>query len=184
VQHDDERGAPFPEVHGEALLRELLAEIEEEEQLGAALGVDLTPPGPDPSSPPLACGPLDAWLRRAEEVVLDARIEADEVVLACWLDRRVAEAPEIASSLAAHATTTAQPLLQVRLVALSLHTGEVGQNPNLHETARALLALDARRRASITEHPARLWALLSRVPLVLPGQGYHVRALRKVSPGA
>jgi hypothetical protein len=79
VQHDDERGTPFPEVHGEELLRQLLAEIEEEERLGAALGVDLTPPGPDPSSPPLAYGPLDAWLRRAEEVhaFLEARHRAE-----------------------------------------------------------------------------------------------------------
>jgi hypothetical protein len=68
VQHDDERGTPFPEVHGEELLRELLAEIEEEERLGAALGVDLTPPGPDPSCAPRVYGPLDAWLRRADEI--------------------------------------------------------------------------------------------------------------------
>jgi hypothetical protein len=132
--------------------------------------------------------PRDAIHRQAisarlAQLVLDARIEPEDVVLACCLDRRVADAPEVASSLAAHAATTAQPLLQVRLVALALHTEAVAQNPNLHETARALLALDARHRASIAQRPARLWALLARVPLILPEQGYHIRALRKVSPG-
>jgi hypothetical protein len=131
--------------------------------------------------------PRDAIHRQAitarlAQLVLDARIEPDDVVLACCLDRRVAETPEIASSLAARATTTVQPLLQVRLVTLGLHTGDVAQNPNLHDTARALLALDARSRASITQRPARLWALLARVPLILPEHGYHVRARANVSP--
>jgi len=68
MQSDASRGRPLPDLHGEELLRELLAQIEEEERLGAALGVDLTPPAPDPSHAPPVYGPLDEWLRRSEEI--------------------------------------------------------------------------------------------------------------------
>jgi hypothetical protein len=73
------RGRPFPEIHGEELVRWFLAQIDEEERLGAALGVDLTPPGPDPSHAPLVYGPLEEWLRRSEEVhaFLEARYRAE-----------------------------------------------------------------------------------------------------------
>jgi hypothetical protein len=73
------RSHPLPDVHGDELIRELLALVDEEEQLGAALGVDLTPPGPDPSHAPLVYGPLDAWLRRSEEVhrFLEERYRAE-----------------------------------------------------------------------------------------------------------
>ena len=47
---------------------QLLAQIDEEERLGAALGVDLTPPAPDPSHAPPVYAPLDEWLRRSEEI--------------------------------------------------------------------------------------------------------------------
>src|SRR5262245_61423948 len=46
------RARPLPELEGEPLLRLLLAEIEEEERLGAALGVDLTPPAPSRAHAP------------------------------------------------------------------------------------------------------------------------------------
>ena len=61
------RGQAFPEIHGEELVQWFLAQIDEE-RLGVALGVDLTPPASDPSHAPAVYGPLDAWLRRAEEV--------------------------------------------------------------------------------------------------------------------
>jgi hypothetical protein len=63
-----ERAHPLPELHGNALVRALLAEIQEEEALGRSIGVDLTPPGPAPAHAPLVYGPLDVWLRRSEEI--------------------------------------------------------------------------------------------------------------------
>lgn len=73
------RSHPLPEIHGEELVRWLLAQIDEEEQLGAALGVDLTPPGPDPSHAPPVYAPLDEWLRRSDEVhaFVEARHRAE-----------------------------------------------------------------------------------------------------------
>ena len=65
---DDEPGRPFPEIHGEELLRLLLTEIEEEEELSQALGVDLTPPAPSVNQAPLVRGPLRVWLERSEEI--------------------------------------------------------------------------------------------------------------------
>jgi hypothetical protein len=115
-----------------------------------------------------------AIAERLALLVVDGHVEADDVVLACCMDRRVADVPEVLSSLGLRARTTAQPLLQLRLVAFGLHAEQVAQNPNLHETARALLALDEASRTRLTQHPGRLWALLARVPLVLPANGYHV----------
>lgn len=68
MRPDTQRGQPLLELHGEELVRWLLSQIDEEEQLGAALGVDLTPPAPDPSHAPAVYGPLDEWLRRSEDV--------------------------------------------------------------------------------------------------------------------
>lgn len=65
---DSPRGSPFPDVHGDELVRLLLAEIEEEERLAAEVGVDLAPGAPDPSHAPLVYAPLDEWLRRSEEI--------------------------------------------------------------------------------------------------------------------
>jgi hypothetical protein len=63
-----ERAHPLPELRGEALVRALLAEIDEEEALGRSIGVDLTPPGPDPAHAPPVYGPLEVWLQRSEEI--------------------------------------------------------------------------------------------------------------------
>lgn len=63
-----ERGRPLPDIHGEELVRLLLAEIEEEEALSRVLGIDLTPPSPDPANAPPVYGPLDVWLERSEEI--------------------------------------------------------------------------------------------------------------------
>lgn len=63
-----ERARALPEVHGNALIRALLAEIEEDDALGRSIGVDLTPAAPDPAHAPVVYGPLDIWLRRSEEI--------------------------------------------------------------------------------------------------------------------
>src|SRR2546428_459526 len=47
----DRRGRPLPDVQGEPLVRERLAEIDEEERLSAAIGIDLAPPAPSPPRP-------------------------------------------------------------------------------------------------------------------------------------
>jgi hypothetical protein len=62
-----ERGRRFPELHGAPLLESLLREIEEEEHLSLALGVDLTPPRPQTLDAARDC-PLDRWLERSLEV--------------------------------------------------------------------------------------------------------------------
>ena len=49
-------------------MRELLAEIEEEERLSGLLGVDLAPPEPRPEHAPPVYGDLATWLRRSEEI--------------------------------------------------------------------------------------------------------------------
>jgi hypothetical protein len=64
----DRRGKPLPDVQGDELVHALLAEIDEEERLGAAIGVDLAPADARPEHASAACPPLAAWLRRAEEV--------------------------------------------------------------------------------------------------------------------
>ena len=63
-----DRREPPQELEGDELIAVLLREIEEEEQLSQALGVDLTTPSPDPRQAPLVYGPLEAWLRRSEEI--------------------------------------------------------------------------------------------------------------------
>jgi hypothetical protein len=49
---------------------------------------------------------------RVRRLVVDGRIEPDDVVLACCLDAEVAKLPGVLASLAARARTTVQPLLQ------------------------------------------------------------------------
>jgi hypothetical protein len=124
----------------------------------------------------------DAVHRRAIEdrlahLVLEGAIEIDDVVLACCLDRDVAAHPAVAPTLAERAAATSQPLLQVRLAALDLQLDRLAQNPTLHATARALIALAPAARAKLVEHPARLAALLARIPLELPPGGHHLRWL-------
>jgi hypothetical protein len=62
-----QRGEPLSDV-GAEVVAELLAEIDDDEQLSAALGVDLTPPGPDPSHAPAVYLSLEAWFERSEEI--------------------------------------------------------------------------------------------------------------------
>jgi hypothetical protein len=124
--------------------------------------------------------PRDAVHRRAIEdrlrrLLLDARIEVDDVVLACCLDPEIAGLPTVSAGLEAMAASTRQPLLQARLTAFELHAEAVRANPHLHDAVRAVLGLDAGLRAKLVSHPARLAALLSRLPLELPAAGYHVR---------
>jgi hypothetical protein len=124
--------------------------------------------------------PRDAVHRRAIEdrirrLVLDGRIEVDEVVLALCLDAEVARLPAVAGILSSLARSTAQALLQVRLLGLDEFGRDLVENPRLHETARALIELDDASREKVLGHPARLSALLSRVPLVLPEAGYRIR---------
>jgi hypothetical protein len=64
----EDRGQPFRDLQGAELVRDLLREIEEEEQLAHALGVDLTPAGPSREHAPRVYAPLDIWLRRSEEI--------------------------------------------------------------------------------------------------------------------
>ena len=63
-----DRGRPFRDLYGAELVRDLLREIEEEEKLAQALGVDLTPAGPSRGHAPRIYAPLDVWLRRSEEI--------------------------------------------------------------------------------------------------------------------
>jgi hypothetical protein len=124
--------------------------------------------------------PRDAVHRRAIEdrlrrLVLDSRIEVDDIVLACCLDPEIASLQSVSSRLESVAASTHQPLLQARLTAFDLHVEAVRANPHLHDAVRAVLGLDAGLREKLVSHPARLAALLSRLPLQLPPNGYHVR---------
>jgi hypothetical protein len=119
---------------------------------------------------------IEARLRR---LVSDGRIEPDDIVLSCCLDAAVAALPEIAARLPDFARTSMQPLLQTRLLALGLHHDELVQNPHLHATPRSLLALDAVSRSRLVMQPGRLSALLARVPLALPDEGYRLRAVAR-----
>lgn len=124
--------------------------------------------------------PRDAIHRRAIEdrlryLVMRDRIEIDEIVLALCLDLEVSELPEVAPMLPSLASSSAQALLQVRLIALGLHLDLLRKNPNSHPTALSLLELAAAARSKLVSHPARFSALLARIPLSLPEGGYHVR---------
>ncbi len=126
--------------------------------------------------------PRDALHRRAIEdrlrrLVLDDLIEIDEIVLACCLDPDVARSHRVMLLLPDLARSTRQPLLQVRLLATGLHGDVLVQNPALHATVMSLLSLDVAARAKLLAHPARLAALLARVPLVLPEAGYRIQYL-------
>lgn len=111
---------------------------------------------------------------RLRKLVLEERIEPDELVLACCLDPDLAAVSEIAASLPRCALSSIQPLLQARILALGAHHELLAHNPYLHATPRALLALDAASRAKLVGHPGRLASLLARVPLVLPQEGYRL----------
>jgi hypothetical protein len=62
------RGNPLPDLQGSDLIQLLLAEIDEEEELSRAVGMDLTPPSPSADHAPREYGPLSSWLARSEEV--------------------------------------------------------------------------------------------------------------------
>jgi hypothetical protein len=53
---------------GDELVRALLREIEEDEELSRLIGVDLSPPAPSRAHAPVVMPPLADWLRRSEEV--------------------------------------------------------------------------------------------------------------------
>src|SRR5262245_51012763 len=63
-----DRGEPLPDVHGDALVEELFQQINEEEAISEAIGVDLAPPAPLPEHAPSARLSLEAWWLRSEEV--------------------------------------------------------------------------------------------------------------------
>jgi hypothetical protein len=124
--------------------------------------------------------PRDAVHRRAIEdrlrsLVLRNLILPDEIVLALCLDDEVSRLPMIAPTLEQLSSTTSQPLLQVRLIALGVPLAGLQSNPTLHETPASLLALDRSRREKLVAHPSRFATLLARVPLLLPAEGYRVR---------
>lgn len=124
--------------------------------------------------------PRDAVHRQAIEerlrfLVRCGEATPDEIVLACCLDGELAGAPTVVEKLPELASTGTQPLLQIRLVAHGLHRDRLAANPALHATAQALLGLAPEVREKLIGHPARLAALLSRVPLLLPEQGYRVQ---------
>jgi len=124
--------------------------------------------------------PRDAIHRQAIEhrlrdLVLGDRVEVDDVILACCLDEQVAASPKVSRLLAHYARESEQPLLQTRLFAWEIHPDLLSQNPSLHVTVKALFTLDEKARDKLVKNPARLAALLARVPLLLPEGGYHVR---------
>jgi len=129
--------------------------------------------------------PRDALHRRAiedrlRELLTAGDIQVDEIILACCLDTATARIVGVAERLPALAAATAQPLLQVRLVALEdrgLMT-RLAANGRLEGVARALIDLDAATRAKVVTVPARLAALLSRLPLHLPPEGHRVQPPR------
>lgn len=127
--------------------------------------------------------PRDALHRRAIEdrlrrLLLDGFIEGDEVVLSCCLDLEVAAFPAVARRLPHFAASSRQPLLQARLAAHELELEALLRNPALDPTVLSLLSLNHEMRSKLVAHPSRLAALLARIPLVLPPEGYHVRELK------
>jgi hypothetical protein len=126
--------------------------------------------------------PRDALHRRAIEdrlryLVLRGSIEPDEVVLACCLDAEVARLDEVSAALLPRMRSTRQPLLQARLLACAPGDAatSLADNPALHPSVASLLAVGADVRKKILDHPARLAALLAKLPLELPEHGYRVR---------
>jgi hypothetical protein len=123
--------------------------------------------------------PRDAVHRQAIEhrlrtLVLNGEITPDEIVLACCLDRDIAAMLELHPTLQELALCTAQPLLQVRLLTADVVDPAVlSANPNLHATVRSVLSLDSALRQKLLATPARVAALLARLPLLLPEAGYH-----------
>src|SRR5262249_10290825 len=114
---------------------------------------------------------------RLRQLVLDEQIEVDDVVLACCLDSAVAANAQVAPLLGRYAQTSRQPLLQTRLFACVLHFDPLSRNPSLHPTVKALFALERKACEKLVGSPARLAALLARVPLLLPEGGYHIRTV-------
>jgi hypothetical protein len=125
--------------------------------------------------------PRDALHRQAIEdrlrtLVLSDAIQSDEVVLACCLDGAVAK--HTGRDLALAAASTEQPLLQARVLAIDeglVSAENLMKNPHLHPTVRSVLSLDVMSRDKLLRHRSRLAALLTRLPLVLPLEGYRIR---------
>jgi hypothetical protein len=62
------RARALPDLSGDDVVRELLQQIADEEELSSQLGLDLATPDPRPEHGPTVYPPLDVWLRRSEEV--------------------------------------------------------------------------------------------------------------------
>jgi hypothetical protein len=62
------RARALPDASGDVVVRELLGQIAEEEELSARLNLDLSPPDPRAEYGPAVYPPLDVWLRRSEEI--------------------------------------------------------------------------------------------------------------------
>ncbi len=131
--------------------------------------------------------PKDAVHRLAIEdrlrgMLVAGRAAPDEVLLACCLDASVTLLPSVSERLLELARTTAQPQLQIRIVA---HAPELNagllSNPALHATTKSLLALPDETRNKIVRAPARLAALLAKTPILLPPEGFIVRAPGRVT---
>jgi hypothetical protein len=112
---------------------------------------------------------------RLRDLVTSGRIDPHEVVLACCLDAALAELPDVQRALPSLARSTAQPLLQIRMLACvpSLESA-IAANPALHPTTKALLALPLETRRKVLGAPARLSALVAKTPLLLPAGGLIV----------
>jgi hypothetical protein len=109
---------------------------------------------------------------RLRELIRAGRAPVSEVVLACCLDEALARAPDVARSLPPLARSTAQPLLQIRILACAPElTPLLAANAELKPTAKSLLALPEATRQKLLGAPARLSALLAKTPLVLPDEG-------------
>ena len=87
----------------------------------------------------------------------------------------MAALPEVSSRVSELASRTIQPLLQARLLVCGAEAGRLAQNPDLHPTVRSLLSLDPTAQEKLLGQPARFAALLARIPLFLPAEGYRVK---------
>ncbi|WP_437681480.1 hypothetical protein [Sorangium sp. So ce131] len=127
--------------------------------------------------------PKDAIHRRAIEdrlryLALRGELEMDEVILALCLDTEILRLPAVSARVPELSRSTSQPLLQARLLAHAPEqaTELLRTNASLHSAVAALLAVGPEVKTKILGHPARLAALLAKLPLELPPGGYHVRA--------
>jgi hypothetical protein len=108
---------------------------------------------------------------RARQLVMDREWAVDEIVLALSLDASLM-AFLGDEAVRPYASTTAQPLLQARLLSLGL---SLEGNGAIHDALRPVLSLPHPARSKILEHPGRFAAVLARLPLLLPDAGWQPR---------